>query len=744
MRRAAAGAQPAHRRRCSPSIRRRPALEFERRWHSWGELGATADAVAPLVDAGRAGRRPAAQPAGARSGCCSGPARRRLRRHDQPDRGTERVRADLASLERRHRRRRARRPRRARARPARWLASDAARRARRTGRRRRRRTRRPRRSRPGVAVRDAHQRHDRAARSASTSPTRRSSGCSSAPSTTSATASAELRLRPRRDHRQLAARPPRRAVPRPAVRERRPLVLPARAVHGRRLGRRRAPPPARDRQPRARRAAHGARGRPRPGRPRERALGRLGHRAARPRRRRRVPRRSTACPCSISYAATEFGGGVAGWNLADHEQFWADEAGQRRPGPPRLRAARRRPRRRARRSAPDEEGLLEVKAAQLGDDAAGSAPPTWPASTPTASSGSSAAPTRRSSAAGSRSGPTTCAPRSSAHPRGAGRGGGRPRRRAASARCRSRPSSCAPARRRSRADDLLAARRRRCSPATSCPTRSGSSTSCPAPPSGKVDLAAVARAVRRAEALSVDLRYTDDDEAFRAELRAWLERRCPRTARRPPPGDWPARRAYDTGWQRKLHDAGYAGLNWPSEYGGRGLPSPSSSCTSRSTPAPSAPYVGVNFVGIDARRARRSSPRAPTSSGAFHLPRILRGESVWCQGFSEPEAGSDLASLRTRAVRDGDEYVVNGQKIWSTRAHVADYCELLVRTDPDAPEAQGHHLADPRHAPAGRRGPADADHRRREPLLRGVPRRRPGAGRRTGSATRTTAGGSPT
>ncbi len=186
----------------------------------------------------------------------------------------------------------------------------------------------------------------------------------------------------------------------------------------------------------------------------------------------------------------------------------------------------------------------------------------------------------------------------------------------------------------------------------------------------------------------MDLRYSPEDEAFRAEIRAWLELAVPAHGPPPPPDDWPARRAYDTSWQRKLYDARLAGLAWPSRFGGRGMPITQQLVYLEEYARAAAPYVGVNFVGL-MHAGPTLIAEGSDAQRSFHLPRILQGESVWCQGFSEPQAGSDLASLRTRASLRNDEYVVSGQKIWSTRAHVADYCELLVRTDADAPKHAG-------------------------------------------------------
>jgi len=186
----------------------------------------------------------------------------------------------------------------------------------------------------------------------------------------------------------------------------------------------------------------------------------------------------------------------------------------------------------------------------------------------------------------------------------------------------------------------------------------------------------------------VDLRYSAEDEAFRAEIRAWLEKEVPAHGPPPPPDDWPARRSYDTAWQRKLFDAGYAGLAWPAAFGGRGLPTSQQLVYLEEYARADAPYIGVNFVGM-MHAGPTLIAEGTDEQRRFHLPRILRGDSVWCQGFSEPGAGSDLAALATRAERHGDHYLVSGQKIWSTRAHVADHCELLVRTDSEAPRHAG-------------------------------------------------------
>ncbi|MEU1553880.1 acyl-CoA dehydrogenase family protein [Streptomyces scabiei] len=190
----------------------------------------------------------------------------------------------------------------------------------------------------------------------------------------------------------------------------------------------------------------------------------------------------------------------------------------------------------------------------------------------------------------------------------------------------------------------------------------------------------------------MDLAYSPAEEEFRARLREWLAKTLPALPPKPSPDDWPGRRAYDLGWQRTLYDAGYADVHWDA------------SPTTRlifleETEKAGAPYVGAGFVGL-LHAGPTIAAEGTAGQRARWLPPILRGEEVWCQGFSEPDAGSDLAALRTRARRDGDTYVVSGSKIWTSHAEVADWCELLVRTDPGAPKHRGiTWLAMPMDAP---------------------------------------------
>jgi alkylation response protein AidB-like acyl-CoA dehydrogenase len=186
----------------------------------------------------------------------------------------------------------------------------------------------------------------------------------------------------------------------------------------------------------------------------------------------------------------------------------------------------------------------------------------------------------------------------------------------------------------------------------------------------------------------VDLRYSASEERFRTELREWLTSTLPTLPEKPNPLDWPARRAYDTHFQRLLYDAGYAGVDWPKEGGGRGSTPIEQLVYIEELERAHAPYVGVNFVGL-LHAGPTVIAEGTAEQRARYLPAILKGEEVWCQGFSEPDAGSDLASLRTRAVRDGDHYVVSGSKIWTSHAEAADYCELLVRTGSEEDKHRG-------------------------------------------------------
>jgi len=174
----------------------------------------------------------------------------------------------------------------------------------------------------------------------------------------------------------------------------------------------------------------------------------------------------------------------------------------------------------------------------------------------------------------------------------------------------------------------------------------------------------------------MDLTTTAEEEEFRARVRSWLRENVPRE---PQPLDGPEARAFDTAWQRKQYDAGFAGISWPKEFGGQGLSLIEQMIWFEELALAGAPDIGVCFVGIN-HAGPTLIARGSAAQKAFHLPRILSGEAVWCQGFSEPGSGSDLASLSTKAVIDGDHLVVSGQKIWTSYADQADYQELLVRT----------------------------------------------------------------
>ncbi|MEU9457001.1 acyl-CoA dehydrogenase family protein [Streptomyces sp. NPDC048277] len=177
-----------------------------------------------------------------------------------------------------------------------------------------------------------------------------------------------------------------------------------------------------------------------------------------------------------------------------------------------------------------------------------------------------------------------------------------------------------------------------------------------------------------------------DLAAFREEARTWLEEYVPDEPR--PTTHGPEVRDFDVAWQRRQYEGGWAGIDWEREYGGRGLSLRQQVIWYEELVRAGAPRDSIFDVAFG-HAGPTLIMRGSEEQKQFHLPRILRGEAPWCQGFSEPDAGSDLAGLRTRGVVDGDEIVITGQKTWTSFAQYCDYGELLVRTDPDASRHRG-------------------------------------------------------
>jgi alkylation response protein AidB-like acyl-CoA dehydrogenase len=190
---------------------------------------------------------------------------------------------------------------------------------------------------------------------------------------------------------------------------------------------------------------------------------------------------------------------------------------------------------------------------------------------------------------------------------------------------------------------------------------------------------------------AMDFNLSPEDRAFRDELCAWLDANLPASERIPTidlffeEDDTSFQRRL--AWHRKMHQAGWVGIGWPREYGGRGATLLQQAIYNEELYRTNAPglvnSLGIMMVGPTLMRWGTDEQKQR------YIPKILAAEEIWCQGYSEPNSGSDLASLQTNAVEDGDYFVVNGQKVWTTDAQHADMCILLVRTDPNAPKHRG-------------------------------------------------------
>ncbi|MCB1271866.1 MAG: acyl-CoA dehydrogenase family protein, partial [Microthrixaceae bacterium] len=186
----------------------------------------------------------------------------------------------------------------------------------------------------------------------------------------------------------------------------------------------------------------------------------------------------------------------------------------------------------------------------------------------------------------------------------------------------------------------------------------------------------------------MDLSYPPEAEEFRTEIRSWLEQNLPE--------GWfdegfemdpEEKKRFNEQWTQKLHEGGWICATWPEEYGGKGLSTMEGVVLAEEFARAKAP-MRADFFG-DTLVGPTILMNGTEEQKKYFLPKILDGSMRWCQGFSEPESGSDLASLKTTAVLDGDEWVINGQKVWTTQAQFADYCFVLARTDPDVKKQAG-------------------------------------------------------